>query len=203
MNGYGKVNAPKILHAFPDDICHCWIVHTKQEGLSEGDILSLMTFLGEEVDGALTIHKIRGEVTSRCGYTPTAVTLHVQLKSRGLARRDAKGPEPFCVFCESHGHWAQDCKRVGDIGERIDKLKRANCCLLCLNRSHNSSNCRKKGKVQCAKCRKLHPQSLCDEGSNPTNPAAPSGITSVGKTSAPPLSSIYRRRRCGSQDPRD
>ena len=95
MNGYGKVNAPKILHAFPDDICHCWIVHTKQEGLSEGDILSLMTFLGEEVDGALTIHKIRGEVTSRCGYTPTAVTLHVQLKSRGLARGMPRGQSPF------------------------------------------------------------------------------------------------------------
>jgi hypothetical protein len=33
--------------------------------LSEGDIHALMTFLGEEVDGALTTHKIRGEATSR------------------------------------------------------------------------------------------------------------------------------------------
>ena len=76
-----------------------------------------MTFLGEEVDGALTTHKIRGETTSRYGYTPTAATLHVQSKSKGPARRATKGPEPFCVFCELRGHWAQDCKRVVDVGE--------------------------------------------------------------------------------------
>ena len=182
VNGYGRVIAPKILRAFPDELCRGWIVHTKREGLSEGDILSLMTFLGEEVDGALTAHKIRGEVASRCEYTPTAATLHVQSKSRGPARRDAKGPpEPFCVFCESRGHWAQDCKRVVDIGERIDKLKRANRCFLCLNRGHTSSNCRKKGKVQCAKCRKSHHQSLCDESTNTISPAATSSITSVRK----------------------
>jgi hypothetical protein len=69
-----------MLRAFPDDICRRWIVHAKREGLSEEDILSLLTFLGEEVDGALTAHKIRGEVTSRYGYTPTAATIHVQSK---------------------------------------------------------------------------------------------------------------------------
>jgi hypothetical protein len=109
-----------------------------------------MTFLGEEVDGALTAHKIRSEVTSRYGYTPTAATLHIQSKSRGPAWRDARGPEPFCVFCESRGHWAQDCKRVVDIGERSDKVKRANRCFLCLNCGHTASHCSKKGKVQCA-----------------------------------------------------
>jgi len=87
VNGYGRVIAPKILQAFPDDLCRRWTVYAKREGLQEGDILSLMTFLGEEVDGALTTHKIRGEITGRCGYTPTAATLHVQSKSRGSARR--------------------------------------------------------------------------------------------------------------------
>ena len=35
--------------------------------------------------------------------------------------------------------------------------------------------------VQCAKCRKPHHQSLCDEGSNPVSPTDQSGITAVGK----------------------
>ena len=39
VNGYGRVIAPKILRAFPDDPCPRWIVHAKREGLSEGDIL--------------------------------------------------------------------------------------------------------------------------------------------------------------------
>ena len=59
VNGSGRVRAPKVLLAFPDDICRRWIVHAKQEGISEGDILQLMTFLGEELDGALNTQKIR------------------------------------------------------------------------------------------------------------------------------------------------
>ena len=115
VNGYSRVIAPKILRAFPDDLCRRWIVHAKREGLSEWDILSLITFLGEEVDGALTTQKISSEVTGRYGYTHTAAALHVQSKSRSSFRRVAKDTGHFCVFCESRGHWAQDCERVVDI----------------------------------------------------------------------------------------
>jgi hypothetical protein len=52
VDGYGRVLAPKVLRAFPDDICCSWIVHAKREGISEGDMLQLMAFLGEEVDEA-------------------------------------------------------------------------------------------------------------------------------------------------------
>jgi hypothetical protein len=48
VNGYGRVIAPKILRAFPDNICRRWIIHAKREGLSEGGILSLMTFWGRK-----------------------------------------------------------------------------------------------------------------------------------------------------------
>ena len=81
-----------------------------------------MKFLGEEVDGALTTQKIRGELTSRCGYTPTTAALHVQSKSGSSDRRVAKDSRHSCVFCESRGQWAQDCERVVDITERMDKL---------------------------------------------------------------------------------
>jgi len=74
VNGYGRVLGPKILRAFPDNICGQWNVHTKREGISEGDILQLMNFLGEEADGALTTQKKRGESSSLCGYTSTDAT---------------------------------------------------------------------------------------------------------------------------------
>ena len=54
VNGYGRVLIPKILRAFPPEFCQRWIVHVKRQGLSEGDILKLMEFLGKEVDKALT-----------------------------------------------------------------------------------------------------------------------------------------------------
>ena len=104
VNGYGRVLAPKILRAFPDDICRRWIVHAKREGISEGDILQLMAFLGDEVDGALTSQKIRGESSSSCGYPPTTATIHGNAKPVGTTRKTAKGPEPFSAFCDSRGH---------------------------------------------------------------------------------------------------
>ena len=62
VKAYGKVLVPKILRAFLDDICRCWIIQVKREGHSEGDV-KLMEFLSEEVHGALTAQKIGGEAS--------------------------------------------------------------------------------------------------------------------------------------------
>jgi hypothetical protein len=95
VNGYGRDLAPKVFHVFPDDICSRWIFHAKPEGISEGDILQLMEFLGEEVDGALNTQKICGKSSSLSSYPSTASTLHVNDKSVGSARKTTKGPDPF------------------------------------------------------------------------------------------------------------
>jgi hypothetical protein len=50
---YGRVLAPKILRAFPDDVCRRWILRVKREQLSECDIIKIMEFLS-----ALTTQKI-------------------------------------------------------------------------------------------------------------------------------------------------
>ena len=114
----------KILDAFPEDICRRWIIQVKQEGHSEGDV-KLMEFLGEEVHGAHTAQKIRGETSLGSNLTPTTATLHVRSKSGSTSRRSRRSVEPFCVFCENNSHWAQDCKAVIGVRERIEKLKTA------------------------------------------------------------------------------
>ena len=80
VNGYGRVLIPKILRAFPPKICQRWTVHVKRQGLSEGDILKLIEFLGEEVDGVLTAQKICGETLDHPNYIPSAAALHVNSK---------------------------------------------------------------------------------------------------------------------------
>jgi len=80
VSGYGRVIAPKILLAFPDDLCLRWFVHAKREGHSEVDVLSLMKFLVEEVDGTLTMHKIGGEGTRQHNNTPNGATFHYSQK---------------------------------------------------------------------------------------------------------------------------
>ena len=91
----------------------------KRDGHSEGDVVKLMEFLGEEVDGALTAQKIRDETSPASNFTPTAATLHVRSKSGSMYRKSRRPVEPSCVFCESNSHWAQDCKAMTDVKERI------------------------------------------------------------------------------------
>jgi hypothetical protein len=88
VKGYGRVLAPKILRAFPPEICQLWIVHAKRQTLSEGDILKLMEFLGEEVNGALIAQKISGESTDNSNYIPSAAALHVSSKQPRSRRKD-------------------------------------------------------------------------------------------------------------------
>jgi hypothetical protein len=184
VNGYGRVLAPKILRAFPDDICRRWIIHVKREEHSEGDIIKLMEFLGEEVDGTLTTQKIRGETSRTSSFVPTTAALHVDSESRKTTRRVKRSAEPFCVFCELHGHWAQDCKRVTDVKERIEKLKAANRCFLCLNRGHHAQACVKKGKVLCSRCRKGHYRSVCMDPETTTRQRSTPTPASVGTVDA-------------------
>jgi len=120
-----------------------------------------MEFLGEELDGALTGQKIRGETSPAFNFTPTAAILHVHSKSGSTSRKSRRLVEKFCVFCEYNSHWAQDCKVVTDVKERIEKLKSANRCLLCLNRGHHTYACSKMGKVFCLKCKNGHHRFLC------------------------------------------
>jgi hypothetical protein len=120
VKGYGRFHTPIVLRTLPDDICLHWIVHAKRERISEGNILQFMAHLGEAVDGALTNRRSVVIFSSLSVYTSTAVTLHVHAKSVGAAEKNTKRPEPFCAFCDSRGHWAQDCTRITDIADRIE-----------------------------------------------------------------------------------
>jgi hypothetical protein len=77
-----------------------------------------MDFLGKELDGALTSQKIRGLTSHTPTFLPTTDTLHVQFKGRKASRKVKMSMEPFCVFCEFHGHWAWDCKTVTDMNDK-------------------------------------------------------------------------------------
>jgi len=65
------------------------------------------------------------------------------------------------VFCDNKGHWAQDCREVTDVKDRMEKLKLTSRCFLCLNLGHSLKDCSKRGKVHCSKCRKSHHHSIC------------------------------------------
>ena len=178
INGYGRELIPKILRAFPTEICQRWIVHVKRQGLSEGDILKLMEFLVEEVDGALTAQKI-------CGDTLIIRTTSYQLRRftsiLSIRNQDRHTGNQFCVFCETKGHLAQDCRRLTEVSERRDKLKSAHRCFLCLNRGHSTKVCSKKGRALCTKCKGAHHRSIYNDAGTAIKPSRESTATTVGK----------------------
>jgi len=97
-----------------------------------------MEFLGVEIDGALTAQKLRGETLVHPNYISSAAALHVNSKQSKSGRKDRHTGDPFRVFCESNGQWAQECKKVTEVSERREKLKSAHRCFLCLNRGQNA-----------------------------------------------------------------
>ncbi|XP_071041466.1 uncharacterized protein [Parasteatoda tepidariorum] len=119
INAYGRVLAPKILRAFPDDICRRWIIYAKREKISEGDMNKLVQYLSEEVEGALATLKIRGEQNFDYTFKTSTAALHLNSKKVNQTKK----PSPFCAFCEINGHWPQDCTIITDIDTRIQKLK--------------------------------------------------------------------------------
>ena len=57
VDSYGRILAPKILRAFPEDICRRWLIHAKRQNTQEGNLSKLMEFLNEEVEGPLILKR--------------------------------------------------------------------------------------------------------------------------------------------------
>ncbi|GFR18725.1 uncharacterized protein TNCT_488961 [Trichonephila clavata] len=131
-----------------------------------------MRFLSEEVEGTVTANNIKGSLVP--SYPMKSTLENFNVHSRPI-RKD-KTISPFCPFCETSGHWPQQCNSVTDIDARIQKLKATNRCFLCTNRGHVQKNCFRKEKYCCSKCRKNTMFSICK---TPTNEQ--SATTSTNK----------------------
>ncbi|GFR33035.1 integrase catalytic domain-containing protein [Trichonephila clavata] len=121
-----------------------------------------MKFLSKEVEGTITANNIKGSLVP--SYPIKSSLENFNVHSRPISK-DRK-ISPFCPFCETSGHWPQQCNSVTDIDSRIQKLKATNRCFLCTNRGHVQKNCFRKEKYCCSKCRKKHHVSICK---TPTN----------------------------------
>jgi hypothetical protein len=133
------------------------------------------------VDGALTAQKIRGETLDYPNYIPSAAALHINSKQSKSAGQERHNGDHFCVFSESKGHWAQECKKMTEISERREKLKSAHRCFLCLNRGHNARVCSKRGRALCTRCKGTHHRSISTETGAVTTPTKETAPTTAGK----------------------
>ncbi|GBM77025.1 hypothetical protein AVEN_158669-1, partial [Araneus ventricosus] len=141
INAYGQVLTPKILPAFPDDVCRRWIINANWEKISEIDISKLREFLSEEVEGVLTTLKIKGKPTVDFCALPSTAAFNVNSKTQYKPKNYSKKPSSFCPFYNVAGHWRQECKSVTDTDVRVQKLKTAERCFLCTNKGHNVRSC--------------------------------------------------------------
>ncbi|GFT35722.1 integrase catalytic domain-containing protein [Nephila pilipes] len=77
---YGRILTPKILRAFPHDICRNWFVYAKRENLAEGDIIKLMKSLAEVVEGAVAKNIIKGLLVSEYSIKSSLENFNVRSK---------------------------------------------------------------------------------------------------------------------------
>jgi hypothetical protein len=87
-------------------------------------------------------------------------------------------------------------KAVIDVKERMEKLKAANRCYLCLNRGHHTHACSKRGKVFCSKCKREHHQSVCMDKETTTSRTGQIMMASVGRVDTSSPGFIHRPCMC-------
>ncbi|GFT60575.1 integrase catalytic domain-containing protein [Nephila pilipes] len=91
---YGRVLAPKILRAFPHDICRIWFVYTTRENLAAGDITKLMKILAEEVEGVVAANNINGLIVSE--YSIKSSLENFNVRSKPVTK--GKQIHPFALY---------------------------------------------------------------------------------------------------------
>ena len=70
-----------------------------------------------------------------------------------------QGMQNSCVYCDFSNHRSLDCRKVINVAQWREVLKKKRLCFNCTGFGHGASKCRSRG---CRKCNGRHHTSLCD-----------------------------------------
>lgn len=73
-------------------------------------------------------------------------------------------PRPTCTYCKQP-HSSNSCGTVSDARARLEILKKAGRCFVCLRKDHLSREC--KSSIKCFTCGGRHHVSICERGTKP------------------------------------
>ncbi|XP_035232586.1 uncharacterized protein LOC118204364 [Stegodyphus dumicola] len=118
IEAYGRILVPKIIRAFPNDICCRWIIYAKREKLNEGNITRLMQFLAEEVEGVVAAQRVKGHWPQYCETVTDYDTRVQKLKTSNR-----------CFLCTNRGHRVSNCPRKNTA--RCTKCKKRHHVSIC------------------------------------------------------------------------
>ena len=109
-----------------------------------------MEFLGEDVDGAITVRNIRRETFDNPNYIASAAALNVKFNSGNKEERtDIMGNISVCFVSRKFTGLK---KHEGHGGSELrEKLISAHHWFLCLNRGHNARACSKMFSALCTR----------------------------------------------------
>ena len=80
-----------------------------------------------------------------------------------LVNHTTREGKPRCVYCLQE-HLSEDCKKIQDVGERKQILRKYGRLFICSKRGHISSNCLNTSK--CSACSKRYHSSICESHAN-------------------------------------
>ncbi len=211
VNALGCMIAPKILRAFPEDICRRWISHTKHTNVQETDLEKLMAFLNIETESALATAHLKGEPAQLYPTEePVASTFLVNTKknlkpmakpsitsaakaaaSTKPSTSDGQPRTPWCAFCNGT-HYSQDCPTIMNPRVRSAKLKEANRCYICLRKGHTAKRCYKR-YIKCCICKRSHHTAICETPNPPCTDTSQATATYTFRSGCISAYFIYNR----------
>ncbi|GFU27683.1 integrase catalytic domain-containing protein [Nephila pilipes] len=127
-----------------------------REKLAEGNITRLTSSAKNCIKGSVEAQNIRSTLFPDNILKSSVENFNIDAKVINKNKKIS----PFCAFCNTSGHWPQNCETVTDYETRVQKLKSSNLCFLCTNRGHRITNCPCKSTARCIKCKKQH-VSIC------------------------------------------
>ena len=145
---YSTIVVPALLEKLPETVR---LTITRGEAFLEWSVGKLLERLQREVE-LREEHKLQGAVSKPVSFSQ---------KSTGSAlfTRSQNG----CAFCRgNHAH--EDCRRITDLKERKNLVRRYSRCFRCLRKGHRATDCR--DYTKCKRCSSLeHHTAMCDVAS--------------------------------------
>ena len=163
---YSTIVVPEILEKLPETFR---LTITRDKDFSEWSMTEVMDAFLKEIE-LREAHKPRTEKLESHERRKNNMYGHGGASAAALFTRQDQGSgidgRTKCAYClGEHSH--EDCKKITEVTERKQLIRKYGRCFICLKKGHISKNC--SSNVNCSACGKRHYRSICEGTRVPTD----------------------------------
>lgn len=169
---YGSLLIPILKEKLPDDLL---LQISRAHGSSPWSLDSVLKNLKNELSAKEHCSLVLEQSNRKRNDHFTTSTFFGQ-SSNKRGERDSRVQGTSCFYCGQKGHMSTQCRKVTNVNSRVEILKKAGRCFLCLKTNHRKQDC--SSDYTCRICKGKHHISICP-GDNKLQITNTSGEESV------------------------